>query len=277
MALKEYTSMRTKDWVQAAGTLANIYAKLKGQQGANNGRDSTEQCDGIIQVSGYTRADGTEVAPYERICPYHYNGQFHKYTNTELITAIKDFQRDNNLPITGRISSGDETERVLNTKFESHGAKFEYPVNTNKNQVAVFDGKTLSIYENNKPIMSWDAVSGNKGYQTPEFQSMKDKGTIPEGTYVARQQSLQGITIYGSTMGLVGVGTWPGGQPSWGKSRIALEASTSTNTYGRGGFYVHGGWTAGSNGCIDLTENMADFTQWLKKHGQDLIVKVSYR
>ena len=67
--------MRTKDWVQAAGTLANIYAKLKGQQGANNGRDSTEQCDGIIQVSGYTRADGTEVAPYERICPYHYNGQ----------------------------------------------------------------------------------------------------------------------------------------------------------------------------------------------------------
>ena len=72
-------------------------------------------------------------------------------------------------------------------------------------------------------------------------------------------------------------GTWPGGQPSWGKSRIALEASTSTNTYGRGGFYVHGGWTAGSNGCIDLTENMADFTQWLKKHGQDLIVKVSYR
>ena len=197
--------MRTKDWVQAAGTLANIYTKLKGQQGANNGRDSTEQCDGIIQVSGYTRADGTEVAPYERICPYHYNGQkpdnkdkkedknkekdfslngtvsannatneddviklkknlykmnyykpnkrsepdekFHKYANTELITAIKDFQRDNNLPVTGRISSGDETERVINEKFESHGAKFEYPVNTNKNQVAVFDGKTLSIYE----------------------------------------------------------------------------------------------------------------------------------
>ncbi len=119
--------------------------------------------------------------------------------------------------------------------------------------------------------------SGAKGYQSPEFQSMKDKGTIPEGTYVARQQSLQEITIYGSTVGLVGVGTWPGGQPSWGKSRIALEASTTTNTYSRGGFYVHGGWTAGSNGCIDLTENMADFTQWLKKHGQDLIVKLSYR
>ncbi len=184
MSIKEYTSMRTKDWVQAAGTLANIYAKLKGQQGANNGRDSTEQCDGIIQVSGYTRADGTEVAPYERICPYHYNGQkpenkdkkgdknkgkdfslsgtvssnettndddviklkknlykmnyykpnersepdekFHKYANIELITAIKDFQRDNNLPITGRISSGDETERVLNKILRQ-----TYPYNRN--------------------------------------------------------------------------------------------------------------------------------------------------
>ncbi len=184
MSIKEYTSMQTRDWVQAAGTLANIYAKLKGRQGANNGRDSTEQCDGIIQVAGYTRADGVEVAPYERICPYHYNGQkpenkdekenknkekdfslngtvsannatneddvmklkknlykmnyykpnersepegqFHKYANTELITAIKDFQRDNNLPVTGRISSGDETERVLNKILRQ-----TYPYNRN--------------------------------------------------------------------------------------------------------------------------------------------------
>ena len=43
--------------------------------------------------------------------------KFHKYANTELITAIKDFQRDNNLPVTGRISSGDETERVINEKL----------------------------------------------------------------------------------------------------------------------------------------------------------------
>ena len=67
---------------------------------------------------------------------------------------------------------------------------------TNKNQVAVFDGKKFTLYENDKPIMSWDAVSGNKGYQTPEFQSMKDKGTIPEGTYVARQSGLQHYDDY---------------------------------------------------------------------------------
>ena len=164
--------MRTKDWVQTIGTLVNAYAKSKRKSQSGRGDTTTEQCDGIVQVSGYTRADGTEVAPYERICPYHYNGQkpenkdekenknkekdfslngtvssnettndddviklkknlykmnyykpnersepdeqFHKYANTELVTAIKDFQRDNNLPITGRISSGDETERVIN-------------------------------------------------------------------------------------------------------------------------------------------------------------------
>ena len=164
--------MQTKDWVHLIGTLANAYAKVKSQKNINNSNnDSAEQCDGIVHVSGYTRADGTEVAPYERICPYHYNGQklqkkeneekdkeklfklngtvsatettdendvvklktnlykmnyykpnersepdgrLHKYINTELISAIKDFQRDNNLVITGRISAGDDTERVMN-------------------------------------------------------------------------------------------------------------------------------------------------------------------
>lgn len=329
--------MQTRDWVQAAGTLANIYAKLKGRQGANNGRDSTEQCDGIVQVAGYTRADVVEVAPYERICPYHYNGQkpenkdkkedknkekdfslsgtvssnsatneddviklkknlykmnyykpnersepdgkIHKYANTELITAIKDFQRDNNLPVTGRISSGDETERVLNTKFESHGAKFKYPVNTNKNQVAVFDGKKFTLYENDKPIMSWDAVSGAKGYQSPEYQSVKQKGTIPEGIYVARQSGLQfykDISWSDRQRSAIGFGTWRGGTDSWGGSRVWLEPSKNTNTLGRDNFSIHGGIEPGSAGCIDLTNYIDNFTNWFENNGLDLILSVKY-
>ena len=63
----------------------------------------------------------------------------------------------------------------------------------------------------------------------------------------------------------------------WTKHQIWLEPAKETNTYRRDNFSIHGGWWPGSAGCIDLTENMADFTQWLKKHGQDLIVKVSYR
>ena len=208
--------------------------------------------------------------------------KFHKYANTELITAIKDFQRDNNLPITGRISSGDETERVLNTKFESHGAKFEYPVNTNKNQVAVFDGKKFTLYENDKPIMSWDAVSGAKGYQSPEYQSVKDKGTIPEGTYVARQSELQRMSPIDWIIGWSRLlsedlgGKWPGSSYSWGNSRVWLEPSKENNTYGRDDFSIHGGWVPGSAGCIDLTSNIDNFVALFEVLGNDLIIRVEY-
>ncbi len=70
----------------------------------------------------------------------------------------------------------------------------------------------------------------------------KDKGTIPESTYVARQSELQRITPYGLVLGFVNAGTWPGGLYSWGGSRAKLEASQQTDTYDRGVFYIHGGW-----------------------------------
>ena len=83
--------MRTKDWVQTIGTLVNSYAKSKRKPQSGRGDTTTEQCDGIVQVSGYTRADGTEVAPYERICPYHYNGQKPENKDKkEEITAVEE-------------------------------------------------------------------------------------------------------------------------------------------------------------------------------------------
>ena len=124
--------------------------------------------------------------------------------------------------------------------------------------------------------MSWDAVSGAKGYQSPKYQSVKDKGTIPEGTYVARQSELQHITPYGIIAGIANAGTWPGSLYSWGASRVKLESSQQTNTYGRGGFYIHGGWVPGSAGCIDLTSNIDNFVALFDYIGNDLIIKVEY-
>ncbi len=40
-------------------------------------------------------------------------------------------------------------------------------------------------------------------------------------------------------IGIANKGTWPGSLYSWGSSRILLEASKQTNTFDRGGFYVH--------------------------------------
>lgn len=63
---------------------------------------------------------------------------------------------------------------------------------------------------------------------------------------------------------------------SWGNSRVWLEPSKETNTYGRDNFSIHGGWWPGSAGCIDMTEQINAFTSWLESTGNDLIVHVKY-
>ena len=171
-------------------------------------------------------------------------------------------------------------EKATNTPAEK--ATFEKPVNTKPGQYAVFDGKTLTLYQDDKPVRSWDAVSGKNGYQSPKYQSEKDKGTIPEGTYVARQEQLQFMDLKGLIVGPAVVvntdwgGKWPGSYYSWGNSRVWLEPSKETNTYGRDNFSIHGGMWPGSAGCIDMTGQIGQFTYWLESTGKDLLVYVKY-
>lgn len=144
----------------------------------------------------------------------------------------------------------------------------------------MFDGKKFTLYENDKPIMSWDAVSGAKGYQSPEYQYVKKKGTIPEGTYVARQSGLQfykDISWSDRQRSVIGLGTWPGRTDSWGESRVWLEPSRGNNVYGRDNFSIHGGTEPGSAGCIDMTGQIDKFTQWFKNNRHDLIINVKYK
>lgn len=177
-------------------------------------------------------------------------------------------------PKTPTVVAPNTAEKSPNTPAEK--ATFEKPVNTKPGQHAVFDGKTLTLYQDGKPVMSWEAVSGNEGFQNSKFEKIPSVGPIPTGVYVARQEKLQHITPYGLVAGVANKGTWPGSLYSWGASRIRLEASIETNTYNRDGFYIHGGWEPGSNGCIDLTSQMGDFTKWFETNGQDLIVNVKY-
>lgn len=207
--------------------------------------------------------------------------KFHGYPNDALVDAIKNFQKDNGLIATGKIFPGDATESAINSKFESHGVTFEYPVNTNKNQIAIFDGKSLTLYENDKKIKSWDGMSGKPDYQGKENQGLKNKGPLPEGTYVARQSKIQNIDLKNAALGsasAIGIkaGGWPGSYYSWGKHRVWLEASQETNTYNRNKFSIHGGWRPGSAGCIDLTDGINTFIKELESTGKDLVIKVKY-
>ena len=164
----------------------------------------------------------------------------------------------------------------VNNVHDTKEPTFAKPINTEKGMFAKFDGKSLTIYRDDKAIYAFDAVSGKPGFQTSEYQNMKSTGPIPEGTYVARQSELQNITPYGLIAGITNGGTWPGSLYSWGSSRIWLEPSKETNTYGRDNFSIHGGWNLGAAGCIDLTGQINMFTSWFESTGKDLLLYVEY-
>ena len=210
------------------------------------------------------------------------------YPNQKLFDAIEKFRKLQKIKERGAVKPGHWTEVKINQEQEKkernksiENATFEKPVNVKPGQYAVFDGKKFTLYENDKPIMSWDAVSGKDGYRSHEYQNLKDTGPIPEGTYVARQEKLQYITLPDAVLGVAAIvgeqiGSWPGSYYSWGSSRVWLEPSKETNTYGRDDFSIHGGWNLGSAGCIDMTGQINAFTSWLESTGKDLIIHVKY-
>lgn len=143
-----------------------------------------------------------------------------------------------------------------------------------------FNGRELVLRENGKPILNWPAVYGRAGRQSPEFQTRRGQGPLPEGEYQFKVGGLQRYDEIGSlqkALGTVDAGRWPGGQRSWGRYRFWLTPAPGTETFARSGFSIHGGSTPGSAGCIDLTDEMDEFAGLMTALGQDEIkVRVDY-
>ena len=55
----------------------------------------------------------------------------------------------------------------------------------------LFNGFELCWMENEQKIDCWQARSGREGYQSPVYQSLVDKGPIPEGEWYVRQDRYQ--------------------------------------------------------------------------------------
>lgn len=143
-----------------------------------------------------------------------------------------------------------------------------------------FDGTQLALQENGQPIMSWPAVSGRPGTQGPEYQSYRDHGPLPQGGYrvnVSEMQRYEDLSDLDKVIAPFDHGPWAGDTPAWGRYRLWLKPDASTNTFGRDNFSIHGGWTPGSAGCIDLTSEMDDFADLMQALGQDEVgVDVDY-
>lgn len=131
----------------------------------------------------------------------------------------------------------------------------------------VFDGKKLYLFgitKTNCFKREYNAVSGipdSKGNfdYSVERQKKEDVGPIPEGKYWINPDEFWENAWYKR-----------GSYRSWGNYRITIHPFVDTKTFGsvgpmtglfieRGGFFIHGGKTPGSKGCIDLTGSIDKF------------------
>jgi Protein of unknown function (DUF2778) len=121
-----------------------------------------------------------------------------------------------------------------------------------------FDGKTLTFYGLEKtytyPAVSGAPVAAGAFDYSVDRQKQVNQGPIPAGDYMIFPYELteRGYIRH----------HW--NEDSWGKYRVVIHPVRGTETYGRGGMFIHGGKTAGSIGCIDLTSYIDQFAADLK-------------
>jgi hypothetical protein len=121
-----------------------------------------------------------------------------------------------------------------------------------------FDGEWLTMQVGGETTR-YHAVSGRPTssgflYDEPR-QHLPREGPIPAGTYWIRPSELQ-------------VNAWyrmRNPTSAWGNYWITIHPFMTTETFTRGGFFIHGGDTPGSAGCIDLWNDMNRFAADLQR------------
>jgi RHS repeat-associated protein len=195
---------------------------------------------------------------------------------------------DNLTKITKQINDKFDTKLTINEIAGANGIKDANKIQIGdkialpgENVELNFDLENLTLTDSkySLEIQSWTATSGREGYQSSEYQNVKDKGPLPEGSYTvdpARTQEWKNNSTFQKAIAQVGRGAWRGGTKSWGEYRTWITPMEGTNTYGRSGFSIHGGTIPGSAGCIDLTKDNNAFHSWLKSYGQTIRLNVQY-
>jgi RHS repeat-associated protein len=108
----------------------------------------------------------------------------------------------------------------------------------------------LTYYNNVGTIVgTYPYTTGRPGVTDP---SVSGQGPIPLGTYIADPKQ---ISEGGWLRNLLG---------DWGRFRVPLTPNLGTETFGRGGFFLHGGEVPGSAGCVDVGKRDTDIFGHLK-------------
>jgi Protein of unknown function (DUF2778) len=129
-----------------------------------------------------------------------------------------------------------------------------------KSQVTLhFDGSFLQVRGIKTPLVL-PAVSGKrtesgKFEYSAERQKVPNQGPIPAGDYWIQPSQLW------ENNWLKNLVVAP--RSAWGNFRLTIHPYPTTQTHGRGGFFIHGGNVPGSAGCIDLTLHIDRFVKHL--------------
>ncbi|MFG6417224.1 RHS repeat-associated core domain-containing protein [Roseateles sp. DC23W] len=118
----------------------------------------------------------------------------------------------------------------------------------------VASGGTVTLYGNGGTsiIGSYGYTSGVGGSTDPTARNV---GPIPSGGYTLNTAE---ISEGGWVRSLLG---------DWGTYRAPLHPDAATNTFGRDGFFLHGGSKPGSKGCIDVGQSDVNLFPQLKSIG----------
>lgn len=170
-----------------------------------------------------------------------------------------------------------------------------------------FNGDELIVYDGDKEKFRFSGQSGRPVLLKPEdakacggdpltetymnnkkFVGVEDNGPIPEGTYRLDPKAIQTwglldeldiMTTGHSKTVKTPAGNIGGGD--WGEGRVPLSPVSRKdgpcgNTQTRHSFYLHGGWAAGSSGCIDIGTKFDQIADFLHDYKKSVTVTVAY-
>ncbi len=102
----------------------------------------------------------------------------------------------------------------------------------------IFDGKILQYFNDEMRLVgTYNATSGAINVTD---RTLKGKGPIPFGLYLLYPSEISKTNFIRKFLG------------DWGEYRVPLHPTSGTDTFGRGGFFLHGGKRPGSAGCVDV-------------------------
>jgi hypothetical protein len=124
----------------------------------------------------------------------------------------------------------------------------------------VFDGAYFRAI-GTKSALVFPAVSGQRNESgkfdyTVDRQKIPYKGPIPAGEYWIQPSQMWENNWFKNLVRTP--------RSAWGNFRLTIHPYPSTETYGRGGFFIHGGSIPGSAGCIDLTVHIDKFVKQIE-------------